>query len=72
LDETTSRRDADRSRQTILDVAEQLFAEHGFEAVTMERIGRAAGLSRGAPGYYFGSKDALYRACSRAPSTWSR
>jgi TetR/AcrR family transcriptional regulator len=62
LDETTSRRDADRSRQTILDVAEQLFAEHGFEAVTMERIGRAAGLSRGAPGYYFGSKDALYRA----------
>ncbi len=28
----------------------------------MERIGRAAGLSRGAPGYFFGSKDALYRA----------
>jgi TetR/AcrR family transcriptional regulator len=62
LDDTTSRRDAERSRQTILDVAEQLFAEHGFEAVTMERIGRAAGLSRGAPGYFFGSKDALYRA----------
>ena len=62
MDDTTSRRDAERSRQTILDVAEQLFAEHGFEAVTMERIGRAAGLSRGAPGYFFGSKDALYRA----------
>src|SRR5947209_686636 len=28
----------------------------------MERIGRAAGLSRGAPGYFFGSKDSLYRA----------
>lgn len=28
----------------------------------MERIGRAAGLSRGAPGYFFGSKDALYQA----------
>ncbi len=28
----------------------------------MERIGRAAGLSRGAPGYFFGSKEALYRA----------
>ncbi len=28
----------------------------------MERIGNAAGLSRGAPGYFFGSKEALYRA----------
>ncbi len=62
MDETTLRRDADRSRQTILDVAEQLFAELGYEAVSMERIGRAAGLSRGAPGYFFGSKVALYRA----------
>jgi AcrR family transcriptional regulator len=63
LDEpTTSRRDAERSRQTILDVAESLFAELGFEAVSMERIGRAAGLSRGAPGYFYGSKEALYRA----------
>jgi len=62
LDETTLRRDADRSRQTILDAAERLFAELGYEAVSMERIGRAAGLSRGAPGYFFGSKVALYRA----------
>jgi TetR/AcrR family transcriptional regulator len=62
LDETTLRRDADRSRQTILDAAEGLFAELGYEAVSMERIGRAAGLSRGAPGYFFGSKVALYRA----------
>jgi len=56
------RRDAERSRQEILDAAENLFAEVGFEAVSMERIGRAAGLSRGAPGYFFGSKEALYRA----------
>jgi TetR/AcrR family transcriptional regulator len=62
LDESKYRRDAERSRQTILDAAERLFAEQGFEAVSMERIGRAAGLSRGAPGYFFGSKDALYRA----------
>jgi AcrR family transcriptional regulator len=62
LDETTLRRDADRSRQTILDAAERLFAELGFEAVSMERIGHAAGLSRGAPGYFFKSKEALYRA----------
>jgi AcrR family transcriptional regulator len=62
LDESTFRRDADRSRLAILDAAEALFADHGFEAVSMERIGRAANLSRGAPGYFFGSKDALYRA----------
>jgi AcrR family transcriptional regulator len=62
LDETTFRRDADRSRQTIIDAAERLFADLGYEAVSMERIGRAAGLSRGAPGYFFGSKVALYRA----------
>jgi AcrR family transcriptional regulator len=62
LDENTLRRDADRSRQSILDAAELLFAETGYEAVSMERIGKAAGLSRGAPGYFFGSKVALYRA----------
>jgi TetR/AcrR family transcriptional regulator len=62
LDASTYRRDAERSRQTLLDAAERLFADHGFEAVSMERIGRAAGLSRGAPGYFFGSKEALYRA----------
>lgn len=53
-------RDADRSRATILDAAESLFAEHGFEAVTMAQIGAAAGVSRGTPGYFFGTKDALY------------
>jgi AcrR family transcriptional regulator len=62
LGDRTFRRDAERSRQAILDAAERLFAELGFEAVSMERIGRAAGLSRGAPGYFFRSKDALYRA----------
>lgn len=62
MDDSTYRRDAERSRQTILDAAERLFAEQGYEAVSMERIGRAAGLSRGAPGYFFGSKEALYRA----------
>jgi AcrR family transcriptional regulator len=62
LGNRTFRRDAERSRQAILDAAERLFAELGFEAVSMERIGRAAGLSRGAPGYFFRSKDALYRA----------
>jgi TetR/AcrR family transcriptional regulator len=53
-------RDADRSRKAILDAAETLFAERGFEAVSLQEIGDAAGLSRGTPNYFFGSKEDLY------------
>ena len=56
------RRDAARSRQAILDAAEWLFAERGYERTSLEEIGRAAGLSRGTPRYFFGSKEQLYRA----------
>jgi AcrR family transcriptional regulator len=55
-------RDAARSREAIFDAAEQLFAARGFRAVTLEQIGAEAKLSRGTPGYFFGSKQALYRA----------
>ena len=59
------RRDADRSRSAILDAAEELFAHAGFEAVTMAQIGAAAGVSRGTPGYFYGSKESLYAAVVR-------
>lgn len=55
-------RDADRSRTAILDAAEVLFAERGYEAVSIQDIGAAAGLSRGTPNYFFGSKRDLYTA----------
>jgi TetR/AcrR family transcriptional regulator len=55
-------RDADRSRDAILTAAETLFAERGFEAVSLQEIGDAAGLSRGTPNYFFGSKQDLYVA----------
>jgi AcrR family transcriptional regulator len=58
---TARRRDAARSREAILAAAEELFSERGFEAASLHEIGAAAGLSRGAPGYFYGSKDALYR-----------
>ena len=54
-------RDPDRSRTAILDAAEELFARKGFEATSLEEVGRAAGLSRGTPRYFFGSKEDLYR-----------
>lgn len=53
-------RDAERSKARILAAAEELFATHGFERVRMADIGAAAGLSRGTPAYYFGSKQQLY------------
>ncbi len=56
------RRNAERSRQAILEAAERLFAEQGFAATSLQEIGAAAGVSRGTPGYFFGSKEALYRA----------
>jgi len=55
-------RDADRSREAILDAAEALFAERGYEGASLQEIGRAAGVSRGTPGYFFGSKERLYQA----------
>lgn len=55
-------RDADRSRELILDAAEQLFADGGYDATSLQAIGERAGVSRGTPGYFFGSKEALYGA----------
>ena len=59
---STKTRDAARSRRQILDAAERLFARHGFEAASLAEIGEAAGLSRGTPSYFFGSKEELYQA----------
>jgi TetR/AcrR family transcriptional regulator len=55
-------RDAQRSREQILDAAEKLFAERGYEATSLQLVGTAAGVSRATPGYFFGSKEGLYRA----------
>ena len=51
-----------RTREAILDAAERLFAEKGFEATSLNEVGARAGVSRGTPGYFFGSKAELYRA----------
>jgi AcrR family transcriptional regulator len=55
-------RDAERTRRRILDAAEELFARQGFDAASLAAIGEAAGVSRGTPSYFFGSKEELYQA----------
>ena len=55
-------RAAQRSRAAILDAAEKLFAKEGYENTSLREVGEAAGLSRGTPAYFFGSKEGLYRA----------
>ncbi len=55
-------RNAARTKAVILDAAERLFAERGFEETTLALVGRAAGVSRATPGYFFGSKASLHRA----------
>jgi TetR/AcrR family transcriptional regulator len=59
---TTKVRDAERSQSAILAAAERLFAQRGFEGASLGDIGDSAGVSRGTPGYFFGSKQGLYAA----------
>jgi len=47
-------------RDEILDAAEILFAEHGFEAVSVREISKAADINIAMISYYFGSKEKLY------------
>ena len=56
------RRDAAASRQAILDAAELLFAQRGFDGASLGEIGRRAGVSAALPAYFFGGKDGLYEA----------
>lgn len=50
------------TKRRLLDAAERLFAERGFEGASMRAITQAAGASVSAANYHFGSKEALLRA----------
>jgi TetR/AcrR family transcriptional regulator len=56
------RRSPDESRTLILDAAEAAFARDGFDRASLADIGGAAGVSRGLPAYFFGTKERLYSA----------
>ena len=53
---------AERQAQ-ILGVAEQVFAERGFQATTMEEVADRVGVTKPMIYEYFGSKEGLLAAC---------
>ncbi len=58
------------TRERILDAAEALFVEHGFEATTMRMITGRAGVNLASINYHFGSKEALVQEVFRRRLTW--
>jgi AcrR family transcriptional regulator len=53
-------RDRAATRQRLLDAARRLFAEHGYDHVTVRMIAAAAGANVALINRYFGSKAALF------------
>jgi AcrR family transcriptional regulator len=50
------------TKTRILDAAESLFTEHGFEATTLRQLTTAAGVNLAAVNYHFGTKEELFQA----------
>jgi AcrR family transcriptional regulator len=57
-----SRLDPERRREQILDTANALFAERGYEEVSIEDIAAAAGITRGLVHHYFGGRREVFIA----------
>lgn len=60
-DVTPNRRGV-KSRELVLDAAERVMAEHGFEAATVARVVQEAGIPLSSVYHYFGSKDGILLA----------
>jgi TetR/AcrR family transcriptional repressor of nem operon len=60
-----SRIQAEQNRQTVINVASQLFREHGFDGIGLKDLMKAAGLTQGAFYKQFASKDDLVAQASK-------
>ncbi|HEX5803812.1 MAG TPA: TetR family transcriptional regulator [Azospira sp.] len=58
------------TRERILDAAERLFMESGYEGTSMRMITGAAEVNLAAVNYHFGSKEALLREVFRRRLAW--
>jgi AcrR family transcriptional regulator len=61
-DEVTPNRRGMKSRELVLDAAERVMAEHGFEAATVARVVEEAGIPLSSVYHYYGSKDGILLA----------
>jgi len=52
--------DAERTRETILNAAEAVFAQHGFDGTSVDAIAAEAGYNKSLIFQYFGNKLGLY------------
>ncbi len=57
-----ARRNPAATKERVLDAAEALFMEHGFEATSLRAITAEAGVNLAAVNYHFGSKEELFQA----------
>src|SRR3954469_16331595 len=65
-----SRIQAEKNRQTVIDVASRLFREHGFDGIGVKDLMESAGLTQGAFYKQFASKEDLaVQASTRAMET---
>lgn len=62
---TDSFRDAQATKQRLLEAAVRLFAEKGFQGTSVRAVTQAAGTSVSAANYHFGSKEEMLRAAIR-------
>ena len=53
---------AAQTKQANLDAAEVLFAEHGYDVVSMREVADGAGVPLGLINYHFGTKERLFEA----------
>jgi AcrR family transcriptional regulator len=60
-----SEQDLKDTRERILDAAEQLFMQHGYDGTSMRVVTGEAGVNLAAANYHFGSKEALMQAVLR-------
>ncbi|MEV6066002.1 TetR family transcriptional regulator [Nocardia sp. NPDC052001] len=59
------RRDAERSRQALLNAALDEFSEKGYDGARIQDIAARAGVNKQLIAYYFGGKENLYREIQR-------
>jgi AcrR family transcriptional regulator len=58
-------KEAQKTRQRLLEAAEELFAQQGFDGTAIRDITTKAGCNQAAVNYYFGDKQELYEELFR-------